>query len=88
METTNDDNEMPIMNLDVNMDDLKDYVGKLDILESLNPPILPRQVSSLPMSNFDAYMHNLKKFQRWPHSLLTMRGRCKMTYVMGVLEVP
>ena len=34
METTNDDNEMSIMNVDANMDDLKYYVGKLDILES------------------------------------------------------
>jgi hypothetical protein len=34
METTNDDNETPIMNVDANMDDLKYYVGTLDILES------------------------------------------------------
>jgi hypothetical protein len=34
METMNDDNEMPIMNVVANMDDLKDYVGTSDILES------------------------------------------------------
>jgi hypothetical protein len=30
----NDDNETSIMNVDANMDDLKDYVGTSDILES------------------------------------------------------
>jgi hypothetical protein len=35
METmTFDENEMPIMNVVANMDDLKDYVGTSDILES------------------------------------------------------
>jgi hypothetical protein len=34
METTNDDNETSIMNVDANMDNLKYYVGTLDILES------------------------------------------------------
>jgi hypothetical protein len=34
METTNDDNETSIMNIDANMDDHKYYVGTLDILES------------------------------------------------------
>ena len=38
MEMTNDDNETSIMNFDVNMDDLKDYVGTSDILESWNIP--------------------------------------------------
>jgi hypothetical protein len=33
METMNDDNETPIMNIVANMDDLKDYVGTKDILE-------------------------------------------------------
>ena len=88
MEMMNDDNDTSIMNVDANMDDLKYYVETLDILESWNPPILSRHVSSLTMSNFAAYRHILKKFQHWPHSLLTMRGQCKMTYVMGVLEVP
>jgi hypothetical protein len=34
MAMANDDNEMFIRNVDENMDDLKDYVGTLDILES------------------------------------------------------
>jgi hypothetical protein len=34
METTNDDNEIPIMNVVANMDDIKDYVETPDILES------------------------------------------------------
>jgi hypothetical protein len=34
MEMENDDNEMCMMNIDANMDDLKDYVGTSDILES------------------------------------------------------
>jgi hypothetical protein len=34
METTNDDNETSIMDVDENMDDLKDYVGTSYILES------------------------------------------------------
>ena len=45
-------------------------------------------VSSLTMSNFDAYRHKLKKFQLWRHSLLIVRGRWKTIFVMGVLEVP
>ena len=83
------DNETPVMNIVANMDDLKDYVVRTSyILESLNPPIPSRHVSSLTMSNFDAYRHILKKFQHWPHSLvLTMRGRC-MTFVVVELEVP
>ena len=54
----------------------------------LSPPILSRHVSSLTTSNFDAYRHILKKFQRWPHSLvLTMWDWC-MTFVVVELEVP
>ena len=34
MGMTNDDNETCMMNVDANVDDLKDYVGTLDILES------------------------------------------------------
>jgi hypothetical protein len=83
-----DGNETFIRNVDENMDDLKDYVGTLDILESGNPPIPSTHVSSLTMSNFDAYRHKLKKFQRWPHSLLIVRGRWKTIFVMGILEVP
>ena len=42
------------MNVVANMDDLKDYVvGTSNILESGNPPIPSRHVSSLTMSNFD-----------------------------------
>jgi predicted membrane protein len=84
MEMMNDDNETSIiLNVDANMDDLKYYVGTSNILKSRNPPILSRHVSNLTMSNFNAYRHRLKKFQRWPHSLLTMWGQC-MTFVMGV----
>ena len=57
------------------------------ILESWNPPIPSRHVFSLTMSNFDAYMHILKKFQRWPHSLLIIRGWC-MKFLVVELEVP
>ena len=85
---TSDDNERSsMMNVDANVDDLKDYVGTSYILESWNPPIPSRHVSSLTMSNFDAYRHILKKFQHWPHSLLTMQGRC-MKFVVVELEVP
>ena len=81
--------ETPIMNVVANMDDLKDYVAETsNILESWNPAIPSRHVSSLTMSNFDAYRHILKKFQCFPHSLvLTMQGRC-MTFVVVELEVP
>ena len=80
--------EMPIMKFVANMDDIKDYAARtLDILESWNPPIALRYVSNLTMSNFNAYMHSLKKFQHWPHSLLTMWGRC-MTFLVVELEVP
>ena len=81
-------NETCMMNVYENVYDLKYYVGTSYILESWNHPILSRHLSILNMSNFDAYMYSLKKFQRWPHSLLTVWGRCKMTFVMGVLEVP
>ena len=57
------------------------------ILDSWNPLTSSRHVSSLTMSNFDAYMYILKKFQCWPHSLLTMWGWC-MTFVVVELEVP
>jgi hypothetical protein len=78
-----------MMNVVTNIDDLKDDVARTsNILESWNPPIPSRHVSSLTMSNFDAYNHILKKFQRWPHSrVLIMRGRC-MTFVVVELEVP
>jgi hypothetical protein len=34
MEMMNDDNDTSMMNVDANVDDLKDYVGTSDILES------------------------------------------------------
>ena len=82
----NDDNETSIiLNIDANMDDLKYYVGTSNILKYQNPPTPSRQLYSLTMSNFDAYRHRLKTFKRWPHSLLTVRGRWKKC-VMGVFE--
>jgi hypothetical protein len=48
--------------------------------------VYEEDVSSLTMSNFYAYRHILNKFQRWPHSLLTMRGQC-MTFVVGELKL-
>ena len=72
------------MNVDAIVDNLKYYVGMSSILESRNPPILSRHVSSLTMSNFDAYRQRLMN-QHWPHSLLIMR-RQWMTFVMGALE--
>ena len=82
----NDHNEMCMMNIDSNVDDLKDYVGtSIYILKSRNPPISSRHVFNLTMSNFDAYRHILKKFKHWPHSFLTVRVWWK-TFVMGVLE--
>jgi hypothetical protein len=52
-----------------------------------HPPIPSRKLSSLIMSNFDAYGHKLKTFQHWPHSLLNVRGQWKK-FLMGVFEVP
>ena len=75
-----------MMNVDENVDDLKDYVGMTCILEPWNPPTPWRHVSYLTRSNFDAYMHNLKEFQHWPLSLLNMRHRWIMALVMGFLE--
>ena len=85
---TNDDNDRcNMMNIDANVDDIKYYVGTSYILEYLNPPILSSHLSSLTMSSFNAYMSILKKFQCWPHSLLTLLGWWKK-FVMGVFEVP
>jgi hypothetical protein len=44
-------------------------------------------VSTINKSNFNAYSHNLKTFQHWPHSLPTMWGWW-MTFVMGLLKFP
>ena len=49
MEMENDENETYIMKVDANMDDLKDYVGTSDIVDSWNPTISSRHVSSLTM---------------------------------------
>jgi len=78
-----------MMNIDENMDDLKDYVRTSEILESWNPRILSRHVCTLTMSNFDAYRHSLNKFQCSPNSLVTVQ-RQWMTLVMGMLveDVP
>ena len=43
-----------MMNVDENMDNLKDYAGTTCILEHWNPPTPWRHVSYLTMSNFDA----------------------------------
>jgi hypothetical protein len=75
MKMMNDDNEKSIiLNVDANMDDIKYYVGTSNILKYQNPPIPSRQLSSLTMSNFNAYGNRLKTFQRCPHSLVTVWG--------------
>ena len=73
------------MNVDENVDDLKDYVGMTCILESWNHPTPWRHVSYVTMSNFDAYRHKLKGFQHWPHSLLNVWRRWIMELVIGLL---
>ena len=75
-----------IMNVDENMDDIKDYAGRTCILEPRNPPTPWRHVSCLTMSNFDAHRHKLKEFQSLPLSLLNVRCRWIMASVMGLLE--
>ena len=75
-----------MMNVDENVEDLKDYVRMTCILEPWNPPTMWRHVSYLTMSNFNAYRHKLKEFQHWPHSLLNMRLWWIMVLVMGLLE--
>jgi hypothetical protein len=76
MEMMNDDNETSIiLNIDENVDDLKYYAGTSNILKYQNPPIPSRQLSSLTMSNFDAYENRLKTFKHWPHSLPTVWGQ-------------
>ena len=75
-----------MMNIDENMDDLKHHVGTTCILEPWNPPTPWKHVSYLTMSNFDAYTHKLKEFQRWPLSLLNVQCRWIMASVMSLLE--
>ena len=74
-----------MMNIDENVDDLKDYAGMTCILIKCHVKF-QRYASYLTMSNFDAYKHNLKEFQCWPHLLLNMQHRWIMALVMGLLE--
>ena len=60
---TNEDNETCMLNVDGNVDNLKHCVDASYILESWNPPIPSRHVSSVTMSNFNAYRNKSKKFQ-------------------------
>jgi hypothetical protein len=50
------------------------------MFESGNPPILSLHASSLTMSNFNPYKHKLKKFQRWPHSHVSMQAHTLKTF--------
>ena len=75
-----------MMNVDENVDDLKHYAGTTCILEPWNPPTMWRHVSYLTMSNFYAYKHKLKEFQRWTHSSLNVWRWWIMELVMGFLE--
>ena len=75
-----------MMNVDENMDDLKDYAGTTCILDPWNPPISWRHVSYQTMSNFDTYRNKLKEFERWPHSPLSMQGHWIMALVVGFLN--
>jgi hypothetical protein len=63
-----------MMNIDANVDDLNDYVGNIRTSLSLETLAYHQGISSLTMSNFNAYRNSLKKFQCWPHSLLTVRA--------------
>ena len=74
------------MNVDENVDDLKDYVGTTCILEPWNHPTPWRHVSYLTMSNFDAYRHKLKEFECWPHSPLNVQHQWIMALVVGFLN--
>jgi hypothetical protein len=73
-----------MMNVDENVDNLKDYAGTTCILEPWNPPTPWRHVSYLTMSNFNAYKHNLKEFQCWPISLLNVWHWWIMALVIGL----
>ena len=75
-----------MMNVDANVDDLKDYANTSSILDPGNPPTSWRNVSYLTRSNFYTYKYNLKEFQRCPHSLLNVRRWWIITLVMGLLE--
>ena len=43
-------------------------VGVWVKFESINPPISLRHANNLSMSNFNAFINSLNKFQCWPHS--------------------
>ena len=75
-----------MMNINKNVDNLKDYVGMTCILEPWNPPTPWRHVSYLTILNLDAYRHKFKEFQSWPLSLLNVRHRWIIALVMGLLE--
>ena len=75
-----------MMNVDENIDDVKHYVGTTCILEPWNLPSVWRHVSYLTVSNFDAYRHKSKEFQRWPLSLLNVQRQWIMDLVMGLFE--
>ena len=75
-----------MMNIDENVDAIKHYAWTTCILEPWNHPTPWRHVSYLTMSNFDAYRHKLKEFERWPHSPLSMQGRWIMALVVGFLN--
>ena len=74
-----DDDEDDDDNANADDDNYVDYKGDDDdrrykvlgvlfiYFESGDPPISLRHVNSLAMSNFSAYINNLKKFQHSPH---------------------
>ena len=55
-----------MMNIDENVDNLKDYASTTCILEPWNPPTLWRHVSYQTVSNFNAYMHSWRNFNVSP----------------------
>ena len=73
-----------MMNVNENLENLKDDVGMTCILEPWNPPTPWRCVSYLTISNFDQYKHKLNEFQSWSLSLLNIRHRWIMELVMGL----
>ena len=75
-----------MMNVDENVDDLKDYAGTTCILEPWKPPTPWRHVSYLTISNFDAYRPKLKEFERWPHSPLNVQHWWIMALEVGFLN--
>ena len=74
-----------MMNVDEDVEYLKDYACMTCILEPWNPPTLWRHASYVTMSNFDAYRHKLKEFQHWPHSPLNVQCPWIMALEVGFL---